>query len=239
MSSVEYTHPRDSSAMMLIPAGPFLMGSNHGESYEGPQREIYLVAYYIDKYPVTNVQYARFVAETGYRPEGRWPQAYSRVWGDQHPAVLVTWRDADAYARWAGKRLASEAEWEKAARGTDGRRYPWGNRWDARKCCCWEGGARCVQPVGAFPTDVSPFGVCDMAGNVSDWLADWMHVDGYQKWPARNPRGPASGTDRAGRGGNWFYTEPSEFTCFCRGCQNPIGNHETLGFRCVLRIVDS
>jgi formylglycine-generating enzyme required for sulfatase activity len=236
MCAAQTLKHRDGSPMVLIPEGPFLMGSNEGEPYERPFREVHLDAFYVDCYSITNAQYAQFVKDTGYQIQGRWPEGYQRIWGDQHPAVYLTWFDAKAYAQWAGKRLASEAEWEKAARGVDGRRYPWGNRWDPQKCWCWEAGARGPAPVGSCAGDVSPFGVHDMAGNVTDWLEDWVLASSYEAWPSRNPRGPTMSTDRACRGGNWFSNDRGEFTCFCRGAQNPVSNQQTLGFRCILEV---
>jgi len=191
---------KDGAEMVLIPAGEFIMGSkdyNNGK----PQRRVYLDAYYIDVYPVTVAQYRRFCKET----KREMPSSPSWGWIDNHPIVNVSWNDAKAYCDWAGKRLPTEAEWEKSARGTDGRKYPWENEWDARKCRCsrnnW-GDAGSTSPVGSFPQGISPYGVYDMAGNVWEWCNDWYNDNYYKVAPLRNPKGPKGGNWRVLRGGS-------------------------------------
>lgn len=156
-----------------VPAGPFVMGTDSEQSNEQnhPQHTVNLAAYKIDKYPVTNAQYARFVAETGHRPPANWPAGRVPTGKELHPVTMVSWFDARDYAAWAKKRLPTEAEWEKAARGTDGRRWPWGNTMDpSRLNTYYNIGA--TTPVTAYPKGASPYGVMDMAGNVSEWTAD-------------------------------------------------------------------
>lgn len=155
--------------LVFVPAGEFLMGSDSGLANERPRHKVILGDYWIDKFPVTNVQFAQFVQATGYKAQGNWQIAFTSG-KEQHPVVFVTWDDACAYGQWCGKRLPTEAEWEKAARGTDGREYPWSNQWDGNKC---NASGREATPVGAYPEGVSPYGCHDMVGNVWEWCQDW------------------------------------------------------------------
>jgi formylglycine-generating enzyme required for sulfatase activity len=191
-------HGPDASPMVLVPAGPFLMGLPDGdilaEEHEKPQRLVELAAYWIDVFPVTNARYARFLGAGGYDRREWWSEAgwewkgrhrvrQPALWGEagwdgpDQPAAGVSWYEADAYARWAGRRLPTDAEWEKAARGTDGRRYPWGDDWPTPAVANFATVIGRTTPVGLFPAGVSPFGCHDMAGNVNNWTGDWY-------WPA-------------------------------------------------------
>ncbi|RMH19167.1 MAG: formylglycine-generating enzyme family protein [Gammaproteobacteria bacterium] len=159
--------------MIDIPAGRFTMGTDRSRADEQdkPAHEVTLPAYSIDKYPVTNVQYARFVAQTGYRNPLHWENGRIPAGLNLHPVTLVSWYDAQAYCEHFGKRLPTEAEWEKAARGTTHNRWPWGNFMDAERLNTYYAiGA--TTPVNRFPEGASPYGVMDMAGNVSEWTAD-------------------------------------------------------------------
>jgi formylglycine-generating enzyme required for sulfatase activity len=211
--------------MVFVPAGEFLMGSAEADSDadedEKPQRRVYLDAYWIDKYEVTNEQYGKFLAwimqskdyskchpdEPANRDHtpGCWTSA--NLNGPKQPVEGVDWWDAYAYAAWAGKRLPTEAEWEKAARGTGGWKYPWGNEWDGSKCNTSDGGPGVTTPVGSYRGNVSPYGCHDMAGNVWEWCADWYDEGYYGTGPVRNPTGPESGSVRVLRGGSWLRTE--------------------------------
>ena len=164
---------RDLNTMITIPAGEFIMGVDDGRAdpQDRPQHKVTLKAYMIDKYPVTNAQYARFVAATGHRPPLHWTKGKIPPGLELHPVTMVSWFDAKAYAEWAGKRLPTEQEWERAARGVDGRRWPWGNKMDpSRLNTYYQVGS--TSKVGAYPTGASPDGVLDMAGNVSEWVQD-------------------------------------------------------------------
>ncbi len=177
------------SDMVYIPAGEFVMGATAEEAarlaaeyqvhpslfaFECPQRKVNIPAFYIDRYPVTNAQYKKFVDAAGHRPPLGWRNRTFPDGKADYPVVNVDWKDADAYARWAGKRLPTEEEWEKAARGADGRTYPWGNEWNDRACLMDDGKSPQVPgtiPVGCFPEGAGPYGVYDLVGNVAQWTA--------------------------------------------------------------------
>ncbi|MGV8119787.1 MAG: SUMF1/EgtB/PvdO family nonheme iron enzyme [Candidatus Xenobiia bacterium LiM19] len=225
---------KDGADMVLVPAGEFLMGSLKGKGHdeECPQHRIYVDAYYIYMYPVTNRQFEKFTSTTGYRAEGDWKKC-SKPGKELHPVVRVTWNDAEAYCNWAGGALPTEAQWEKAARGTDGRRYPWGNFWDASRCA--SNGAD-TAPVGSFPSGVSPCGAHDMAGNVWEWCADRFDAQYYKVSPAQNPEGPVNGKYRVVRGGSWRYLDIDSFRCARRGRCTQVGRGRDGGFRVVLPV---
>lgn len=160
-------------SMVQIPAGKFLMGtdSKSADASSHPQHAVTLGAYQIDKYPVTNAQYARFVAATGHRPPSTWKDGKIPQGAQLYPVTMVNWYDATAYAKWAGKRLPTEAEWEKAARGADGRRWPWGDTMEpARLNTYYNVGS--ASNVNKYANGISPYGVYDMAGNVDEWVED-------------------------------------------------------------------
>ncbi len=156
---------------------------------------------------------------------------------DTHPATGMNWEEACEYADWAKASLPTEAQWEKAARGTDGRRYPWGNEWDAHNCHCskqeW-GDAGGTAPVGSYPADVSPYGAVDMAGNISQWCADWYQADYYHDSPLDNPTGPETGTLHVLRGEYWKSNGSIYFRCTYRDHLSPQDRSELSGFRCVV-----
>jgi formylglycine-generating enzyme required for sulfatase activity len=227
-------NPKDGAEMVYVAAGEFLMGSKEGEGYsdERPQHTVYLDGYWIYKTEVTVAQYRKFCQATGRAM----PSVPSWGWQDAHPIVNVTWDDAVAYATWAGASLPTEAEWEKAARGTDGRLYPWGNEWDRSKCSnSVSGPPDKTSPVGSFPEGASPYGALDMAGNVWEWCADWYDQGYYQSSPLRNPTGPATGSARALRGGSWGNHTPDYFCAANRVNYTPTYWCNHYGFRCALR----
>lgn len=199
------SNAKDGSQMILIPAGEFTMGSYDG--LDKPAHKVCLDGYEIGKYEVTVSQYRKFCSATGREMS----EAPEWGWKDDHPIVNVTWDDARAYCKWAGGRLPSEAEWEKAARGTAGRQFPWGNTWDKNKCANIELGLHSTVSVGSYPSGASPYGCMDMAGNVWEWCKDWYGESYYSHSPANNPQGPASGSYHVARGGGWI-----DFNSFCR-----------------------
>jgi sulfatase modifying factor 1 len=235
------------ASMVYVPAGEFLMGSDAGDLDEQPQRRVYLDAFEIDRYEVTNVQYRRFLLATGQEPPQPWPGRYTTFRPDRdpdwqgteypdgeamHPVVGVNWADAVGYCAWIGKRLPTEAEWEKAARGTDGRVYPWGDEWDADEANVGEAGTGYTQPVGSYPTGASPYGALDMAGNAWEWVADLYDRQYYAFAPDQNPPGPVSGTgERILRGGAWDSLAHHVRVAF-RNATHCFGPNYRAGFRC-------
>lgn len=239
--------------MVRIPAGEFLMGSDRKvdrTAYppELPQRRIYLDAFDIDKFEVTTVQFLRFVLATDRAPllDWRYDGGNFQESMAAHPVMHVTWQDADAYCRWAGKRLPTEAEWEKAARGEDGRIYPWGNQPAGLSRANFgrtglSGPVRDrperlllyppIISVDKYDNAVSPYGVYQMAGNVAEWVADWYDKDYYKTAPDRNPKGPEKGSQRSFRGGGWIDSTPSVRAAQRNGT-DPNTKMNWLGFRC-------
>ncbi|TLY43171.1 MAG: formylglycine-generating enzyme family protein [Nitrospirae bacterium] len=239
--------------MVRIPAGWFLMGSDKKvdrSAYqpEFPQRKVYLDAYDIDKYEVTTVQYLKFVLATDRPPLLDWQYDGGNFQESMasHPVMHVSWHDADAYCKWAGKRLPTSAEWEKAARGEDGRIYPWGNQPAGLSRANFgrtglSGPVRDrperlllyppIISVDKYENAVSPYGVYQMSGNVAEWTADWYDPNYYKAAPDRNPKGPERGTQKAFRGGGWVDSTPSVRPAQRNGA-DPTMKMNWLGFRC-------
>jgi serine/threonine-protein kinase len=228
-------HRKDAGDMILVPAGPFAMGAD--------RRTVHLDAFYIDRAPVTNRAFFTFVEITGYRPTddgaarflhharlGKLPPGL-----EDHPVVYVSWDDAHAYAAWAGKRLPTEAEWEKAARGTDGRKYPWGRAEPGPTRANYGKLRGGTTEVGAFPEGASPYGVLDLAGNVWEWCEDVDDPDFYANGPPHNPR-LTRRTERSHfvmRGGSWLYG-PRALRTFFRTSYEAHYRFAGGGFRCAL-----
>jgi sulfatase modifying factor 1 len=212
--------------MILIPAGEFLMGGDAADNQKPPHR-VYQDAFYIARFLTTNSEYKIYAQATGTRLPEHWINGQIPQGKENHPVVYVSWAEAVAYAQWAGKRLPTEAEWEKAARGADGRTYPWGNKHDDSRA---NAHSRDTTPVNKYsPQGDSPYGLADMAGNVLQWCADWYSPTYYQESPSRNPPGPASGDQRVARGGAWAYMVP--MPCFMRRSAPPTNRAQGLGFR--------
>ncbi len=248
-------------SMVAVPAGTFIMGSEDGAANERPRRSVYLDAYQIDRYEVTNAQYQRFVEATGAGAPRHW--AGGRYPGGQadQPVVGVSWDEAGAYCSWIGKRLPTEAEWEKACRGTEGRVYPWGNAWQAGRANVgqpfeaarpevWDEAwaflestpespvLPSLRPIGSYPAGASPFGVMDMAGNAAEWVADWYNWSDYTGLPDRNPQGTGPAWNHSVRGSSWYlpYGDVAEVwqksRCSARNASHAGDGDARLGFRC-------
>ncbi len=243
------------------------MGSNESEDEKPPHR-VYLETLYIDTYEVTNARFQQFVQASNYRTRAerdgsgyvdtgeKWESVPGASWRapqgpgssitglEHHPVVQVSQEDAKAYCAWAGKRLPTEAEWEKAARGTDGRRYPWGEQFDgARLNFCdvhcrrsWQDkavndGYRYTAPVGRYEGGKSSYGAYDMAGNVWEWVADFYDEEYYKNSPSRSPQGPVSGDQVVVRGGGWNTSAPHVRAPY-RYSYAPAARNDNVGFRC-------
>ncbi len=248
---------RDGKRMIPIPAGWFVMGTSEADilemeikfgwkrgwfESETPQHPVYLDAYYIGETPVTNAEYKRFLdAHLGHHVPYDWDKTWRTFPSGKadHPVVDVSWDDANAYARWVGGRLPTEAQWEKAARGTDARRYPWGNQEPDTSHCNFDMKVDDTTPVGKYsPRGDSPYGVMDMAGNVWEWCADWYEGDYYRHSPAHNPMGPSSTLARVVRGGAWNNPDRA-LRCAFRSIGFPLHLYGNRGFRVALSPVAS
>ena len=229
----EYWRGIDGVLVVRIPAGEFLMGSPEGRGLanERPQRRVHVSEFLIDKTEVTWRQMRRFHEATG-QPL---PKAPVSGTSDPYPVSFVLWDEAAAYCAWAGGRLPTEAEWEKAARGTDGREYPWGESFESDRCNTISGGLHQVEDVGSYPRCVSPYGVLDLAGGMWEWCSDWYADDSYARGPAADPRGPESGTQRVKRGGAWM-SQPNWVRAAYRDKGVSTSPNVDHGFRCVQEV---
>ncbi len=232
--------------MVFIPRGPFFMGIDDIKVEQRPRHKVYLDAYYIDRYEVTNAQYfefLEFVKKTSdhsrcheNEPKGKdhvpskWADGYFN--NPEFPVMRIDWYDAYAYARWAGKRLPTEAEWEKAARGTDERKWPWGNIWAPEKCNVGTSEPGDPKPVGSYEEGKSPFGCYDMAGSVGEWCSDWADVLYYTESPTNNPKGPEMGVKKSVRGGSRFARAGLQLRTTARKAMDPRLGNKAVGFRC-------
>jgi formylglycine-generating enzyme required for sulfatase activity len=217
--------------MVVIPAGEFWMGAEDGLKDARPLHRVYLSSYWLDKYEVTNARYRRCVEGGGCTPP-KDRQAFDDLERAQHPVTNITWNQARSFCQWQGRRLPTEAEWEKAARGTDGRRYPWGNDWNIVKSRVSNAvAADAIESVGRQAASSSPYGVVDLIGNASQWVKDWYAEDFYQSSPTRDPQGPLRGSFRVLRGGEWN-EKPSNLQSSYRGWDEVTYWGPTLGVRC-------
>ncbi|HTU67767.1 MAG TPA: SUMF1/EgtB/PvdO family nonheme iron enzyme [Steroidobacteraceae bacterium] len=222
---------RDGARGDLVPGGSFTMGDDESS----PQRNRVVDSFYMDRYEVTTARYAAFLAASGSTVTPDFWDERTGEHVEDMPVIGVTWNEADAYCRWAGRRLPTEAEWEKAARGTDARPYPWGAESPSTPRANYEsaaddiyGGA--LSPVGSHPTGKSPYGIEDMAGNAAEWVADWW-TESFPIDDVFNPRGPAEGEKKVIRGGG-PYDPPPRINTSSRQYASPDTRVEDTGFRC-------
>jgi formylglycine-generating enzyme required for sulfatase activity len=218
--------------MVYVPPGPVTMGGRDEDSprNEQPAHTVHLTGYYIGKTPVTNQEYREFVQCTGYRAPIHWQRGTFPTGMGKHPVTNVTWRDACAYAAWRGAKLPTEAEWEKAARGTDERPYPWGGRFTEGERCNASGLIGTTTPVDEFPEGRSFYEAWDMAGNVYEWCADHYDEEYYHDSPATNPPGPEGGQEGTIRGGSYQETRAALRTTHRAGAAEGVAR-DTIGFR--------
>ena len=243
---------QDGMKMVHVPAGGFEMGSTDGESIELPVHTVYMNAFWIDQTEVTNAMYAQCVTAGACDPPSNNTSStrisyYANPEYSDYPVIYVSWNDAETYCKWVGAYLPTEAQWEKAARGTDSRTYPWGDQFSCKNgnfddekqidSSVVPGGPDCdgyvdTAPVGTYPDGVSPYGALDMAGSVWEWAADWYDAGYYSISPKETPQGPSSGEGRVLRGGSWSNIGKG-LRSANRNWNFPEIEADTIGFRCV------
>jgi formylglycine-generating enzyme required for sulfatase activity len=246
---------KDGMNLHYIPAGPFMMGSTAEDglaeckkmrtncqlqwfSGEAPPHKVTLNAFWIDETEVTNRMYALCAAAGACQPPADKSSATRKNYYDDaqyanYPVTNVVWDEAKAYCAWAGRALPSEAQWEKAARGTDGRTYPWGNDLPNKELLNYDVNVSDTTEVGLYVNGRSPYGAYDMAGNVWEWVNDWADGSYYASSPASNPLGPDSGESRGLRGGSWYGNVIGVRSTY-RGWDSPVDRVSIIGFRCAL-----
>jgi len=240
-----WVNPKDGMEMVYIAPGGFTLGTSDAEidawlkehpndkrewlADEQPQRRVNLPGCWMGRTEVTNAQYLRFVQATGHRAPDHWKGGQVPPGLENFPVVVVSWEDAHAYCEWAGGRLPTELQWEKAARGTDGRVFPWGNQWDSKRC---RNNAKVSAAVGSYPAGASLYGCADTAGNVWEWCADWYDNEAYQRYAKGDLTPPKTGKYMVLRGGSAFSSNPGVFRCANRSSTHPGYGTRDLGFRC-------
>ena len=236
----------DAAPMVIVPEGEFPMGvpkaARDGGVDERPNHDVFVDTFYIDKYEVTNGRYLQFITDTGHRTPQHPSDPSKGLWQGNTmpesvvdlPVINVDWYDAKSYCEWAEKRLPTEAEWEKAAKGPNDWRFPWGDLEPTDRHLnynqVWRGEATLV-PVGIYEAGKSPYGAYDMAGNVWEWVADWYDPQYYSNSPASNPKGPTTGTHKVLRSSGWQVETP-QVRIFTRIKMDPLGRNNSTGFRC-------
>jgi formylglycine-generating enzyme required for sulfatase activity len=246
-------------SMALVPAGEFVMGADTASEDERPERRVYLDGFKIDRYEVTNAQYSRFVLTSSEAPPHYWPGGKYPPGQADRPVVGVSWQRSQAYCAWAGKRLPTEAEWEKACRGPADQVYPWGDEWQpvranvgADQADHWpprlddgwlllqstaNAAGPQLQPVGSYPNGQSDYGIFDLVGSASEWVADWYNWAGYARLPQHNPLNTAPPWNHVVRGSAWFDQQgranliPAVSRCAARSSSHSYDDPR-LGFRC-------
>jgi formylglycine-generating enzyme required for sulfatase activity len=225
------------TSMIEIPEGLFTMGFDGTQALEDerPKHQVWLPAFFMDLHEVTTAQYAAFLAATNRLAPWQWNTVELSQHSDR-PVIGVDWSDADAYCRWNGRRLPTEAEWEKSARGTDGRLYPWGNRVPSNDLANFALGARfsysqVLMPVQSYEQGKSPYGLYQMAGNVWEWVQDWYAANYYEVSPEQSPQGPEQGQFKVLRGGSWSDL-PKYLLTYGRFKLSPETRNSYTGFRC-------
>jgi formylglycine-generating enzyme required for sulfatase activity len=236
IGSVEVSE-KDDMKLLYVPAGEFTMGSENGDDNEKPVHVVSLDAFWIDQTEITNGMYALCVKdgkcdEPGSKESLTRPNYYGEANYNNYPVIFVDWNRAKTYCEWAGRRLPTEAEWEKAARGTDGFVYPWGNTTPDKDLLNYKDVIGDTTEVGIYPMGASPYGALDMAGNVWEWVNDWFAPDYYKNSPASNPLGPSTGRTHVLRGGSWNLTADLVRSTF-RGT-HPSEPNLGIGFRCAM-----
>ncbi|MEZ4831539.1 MAG: formylglycine-generating enzyme family protein [Caldilineaceae bacterium] len=224
-------NPVDGAVYVYVSPGDFTMGSNEGRADEQPAHTVYLDGFWIMQTEVTNGQYAACVED------GACTAPRNIFWqlpvNADRPVTWVSWNQANDYAEWVGGSLPTEAQWEKACRGTDGRVYPWGNTEPSAALLNFGNNGDGITPVGAYPNGAGPNGLLDMAGNVWEWTADWYSEEYYSRSPERNPTGPASGFARVARGGAFYFSAEGARCAFRYGYNAQVAGDFGLGFRVV------
>jgi hypothetical protein len=224
-------------AMVYVPEGSFLMGSD--KKSESPSHNVWLDAFWIDRTEVTNAMYSKCVqagvctTPLDYRSHSH-PSYYDNPMYSNYPVINVNWYQANAYCQWAGRRLPTEAEWEKAARGNDGRIYPWGKQSPTASLLNFYYYNKDTVAVDLYPNSTSPYGVLNMAGNVWEWVYDWYGESFYGVSPSRNPGGPSKGTTHVLRGGGWASDANQVRVTTRSGDLKPNEANDRIGFRCLL-----